>query len=613
MSAISELAIEYAKEGFAVFPLKRNRKTPVEDGGFKKATTNTEVVRKFWSQHPFSNIGIACGQQSGGLLVIDLDIKKDEGIDGRESLLEWEAEHGKFPETATATTGSGGQHLYYRVHKEIRPKVNILPGVDIRCDGSYVVAPGSMHESGREYFWDLDPRDVPIAEANDSVLDLVNMQNTQAETEAFIVPDKIEKGYRVNTLFRLTASLQSKGLTDDAIKSAVRSENDLRCNPPLTEKELEKEVFPAIKRYAKGEFIESMPLPGDAGRKRDIKDIRTMTAKQLQDTDYPPIQFYVDNFLTEGVYILAAKSKEGKSWMCLQMAIAVANGDQFLGFRTHQAGVLYIDYENGERLSQSRLNLSLNGDPAPENLYFMYDTELRLGRGFEETVDAFLKEHTDVRIIVIDVLQYVRYLKDSKQSDYDCDYATMAALKKLAAEHHLAVVCIHHLRKMVDENDVFANLLGSTALMGSSDGTIVLSRKKRSDEVFTIEITGRVFPGETYRAKFDKHLHRWDMLGTKDEVEEADIMADYKNNSLVRIVKTLLSQQEAWQGTCDQLKEAGMRMGINLGDTRKIGKMIDAVEGQMFIYDHIEHENKRSMNARLHVFSRFPLPQELIN
>ena len=64
----------------------------------------------------------------------------------------------------------------------------------------------------------------------------------------FKVPELIPEGKRVDTIVRLIASLRTKGLDDDAIKAAVRVENEKRCNPPLKEKELEKAVFPALKR-----------------------------------------------------------------------------------------------------------------------------------------------------------------------------------------------------------------------------------------------------------------------------------------------------------------------------------------------------------------------------
>lgn len=611
MAEFKNLAVGLAKQGFAVFPLKRKKKTPIEAGGFKKATTNLETVNKYWEAHPFANIGISCGQPSGGLLVIDLDIKKELGIDGRESLKEWEAAHGSFPETVTVTTGSGGQHLYYRVHKEIRPKVGILEGVDIRCDGSYVVAPGSIHENGNPYFWDISPEDMTIADANDSVLELIEKEDARAEAEAFVMPDQIKHGGRTSTMVRLLASMQSKGLGDEAIKAAIHSENERLCQPPLTESELNREVFPALKNFPKGEMYETIPLPGSVHRGK-VPDIEMMSAADLAKKKLPPITFRVEGFLADGVTMLCAKSKEGKSWLCLQMGVAVANGDDFLGHKTVKSDVLYLDYENGPNLTQDRLQKVLNGAKPPENLFFVHETE-RFGKGFKEQITKILDDNPNIGMIVVDVLQHIRYLKESKQSDYDCDYNTLTELKELCNDRPLAIVCVHHLRKMVNESDPFDNILGSTALMGAADETIILGRKKRTDQVFNISITGRTIEANDYQLRFDKDRHNWQMMGEYDKL--LDSKDEYLRNPVVKAVKWLVNEQGEWQGTSSDLADVISREGFDSGfhgplGEKSVGKYIAAYENQLLMFDKISHSNIRKKNQRLHLFSAFALPDE---
>ena len=70
-----DAAIEYASKGMAVFPLKAREKKPLTKHGVKDATTDFDQIEKWWSRNPSANIGIACGQISGGLLVVDLDEK----------------------------------------------------------------------------------------------------------------------------------------------------------------------------------------------------------------------------------------------------------------------------------------------------------------------------------------------------------------------------------------------------------------------------------------------------------------------------------------------------------------------------------------------------------
>lgn len=607
MTSLKETALQLASQGFPVFPLKRKKKTPVQSGGFKNATTDRETVATLWGQHPLSNIGIACGN---GLLVIDLDIKPDQGIDGRESIREWEAAHGSFPDTVTAVTGSGGQHLYFRVHKEYRPKVGILPGVDIRCDGSYVVAPGSIHENGNEYFWDISPEEIPIAEVNDSVLELLDLKDERAEGEGFSMPNSIEKGFRVNTLFRLCASLQSKGLSDEAIQAAVRTENEKRCNPPLTEFELTKEVFPALKRYGKGEFMEAFPIPGDVAPKPEKKKLEVVSAKELLYKKLPPIIFKVADLVADGVTLVAAKSKSGKSWLALQIAICVAKGIPFMGKDVTQCRVLYFDFENGEQLTQDRLRKILKGQEAPENLDIVHSAD-RLGEGFLEELKDYLENHEDCGMVIIDVLQYVRYLKVKGQTDYDADYKTFADLKSLCTGRSLSIMLLHHTKKASNDLDPFDNVLGSTALMGAADETIILGRQRRSDQTFDMSVTGRTLKGGDFRVLFDKERYEWSMIGDVDEIILT--REEYERNPVVKAVKFLLEEQNEWQGSAAELAEVIKREGLDagfgkpIGET-SIGKYINTYEDRLLYFDKIGHKVGRKNTGRYHIFSRFLLP-----
>ena len=113
-------AIEYAKNGWAVLPLKKRSKIPATTHGVKDATTNLDQIVKWWDQDPDYNIGIACGQKSGGLLVIDLDIDEEKGLNGYASLKDWEREHDSFPDTVQSITGRGGYQLFYQSGKDYK-------------------------------------------------------------------------------------------------------------------------------------------------------------------------------------------------------------------------------------------------------------------------------------------------------------------------------------------------------------------------------------------------------------------------------------------------------------------------------------------------------------
>lgn len=257
MSQLLDAAIEYASKGMAVFPVKPREKIPLTKNGVKDATTNFDQIEKWWRRHPTANIGIACGAPSGGLVVVDLD-EKDNGVSGSDSLNEWERQNGFLPDSVRSLTGSGGVHILYRLNGTTKNRVNLLDGVDIRADGGYIVAPPSIHPNGNRYEWEYGPEDTDIAEADDIVKKLLDY-GKESEPDKFVMPDKIGKGQRNDTIYKLACSLQAKGLPDSVILTACSASNLEQCNPPLSDEEVGKIVESALK-HDKGSAKKLQPI-----------------------------------------------------------------------------------------------------------------------------------------------------------------------------------------------------------------------------------------------------------------------------------------------------------------------------------------------------------------
>lgn len=145
VKSMKEWALYYAELGLAVFPLAYRNKVPAIEGGCKAATTEKSKIERWWNQNPRYNIGIATGNKSNGLVVIDLDVDKNKGIDGYEVLRDWQNKHGELPETWQSITGRGGYHYFYKDTITHSNKVGLYEGVDIRGEGGYIVAPPSVH------------------------------------------------------------------------------------------------------------------------------------------------------------------------------------------------------------------------------------------------------------------------------------------------------------------------------------------------------------------------------------------------------------------------------------------------------------------------------------
>lgn len=172
-----EHALEYAAEGWPVFPVwpplahrcscplgdncKSPGKHPIPMRGLLDASTDPEVIRRFWEMHPGANVGIVCGFPGPSVLDVDDPEKAPFWL---QSLLEEE------PRTARARTGGGRFHLFFSSPEgfKVKPKVKAWPGVDVRGDGSYVVAAPSRHIDGSTYRWDCEPDD--LTELPDEVL-----------------------------------------------------------------------------------------------------------------------------------------------------------------------------------------------------------------------------------------------------------------------------------------------------------------------------------------------------------------------------------------------------------------------------------------------------------
>jgi hypothetical protein len=145
-------ALAYAARGWPVFPCAG--KKPLTPHGFKDASTNPNVIERWWLRHPDANIALATGKDAG-VFVIDVDSGKVP--EAAASLLGLEKElGGELPETLESTTGTGGRHLFFAWSEshEVRNKNALRPGIDVRGEGGYVILPPSIHpDTKRPYVW----------------------------------------------------------------------------------------------------------------------------------------------------------------------------------------------------------------------------------------------------------------------------------------------------------------------------------------------------------------------------------------------------------------------------------------------------------------------------
>jgi len=145
-------ALSYLKRGMAVLPCVPGEKRPATRRGVKDATTDRGEVIRAWTAQSEANVAIATGTASG-IVVLDVDPRNG----GDASLAELERLHGELPDTLRVSTGGGGRHYYFAATEAPVASGVLAPGLDVKGDGGYVVAPPSVHPNGTAYRWDGDP------------------------------------------------------------------------------------------------------------------------------------------------------------------------------------------------------------------------------------------------------------------------------------------------------------------------------------------------------------------------------------------------------------------------------------------------------------------------
>ncbi|MER2266691.1 bifunctional DNA primase/polymerase [Methylobacterium oxalidis] len=211
--------------------------------GLKNATTCQSTVERWFTRAPAANVGLATG------LIIVLDVDPRHG--GDESLRQLEAVHGPLPLTWRVLTGGGGEHIFFRppAGVEVRNSAGLLgPGLDVRGVGGYVVAPSSLHASGRTYEWSVDhhPDETPLAPMPDWMLEALGPPATGPARPASewrqLVAEGVVSGARNNTVARLTGLLLRKNVDALVALELMQAFNAARCQPPLSEEEITRTV-----------------------------------------------------------------------------------------------------------------------------------------------------------------------------------------------------------------------------------------------------------------------------------------------------------------------------------------------------------------------------------
>jgi hypothetical protein len=242
---IEQAALDYLRLHWSVIPMRARDKRPaIRWQEYQHRRASEAEVRIWFQEWPDSNVGIVTGVLSG-LVVLDIDPRHG----GDNSLALFLREHGPLPQTIESRTGGGGWHVYF-AHPGgiVRNKVGLAPGIDVRGDGGCVVAPPSVHGSGRPYVW-LEghaPRDNSVAPMPGWLLREVTDRTVypvhRLENWRDLIREGVPEGTRNNTIASLTGHLLWHGVDPDVVQELLLCWNRVRCQPPLSDEEVLRTV-----------------------------------------------------------------------------------------------------------------------------------------------------------------------------------------------------------------------------------------------------------------------------------------------------------------------------------------------------------------------------------
>jgi len=234
-------------------------------------------------------------------------------------------------------------------------------------------------------------------------------------------------------------------------------------------------------------------------------------ASELLKKVLPEHRWAVRGVLAEGLGLLVGRPKIGKSWLALNLALAIASGGVALGkIRVDAGDVLYLSLEDNERRLKARLISILGDEPCPDRLTLSTSWPKLDERGLQ-WLEAWAEKHPQGRLIIIDTLQRVRPAATRNGSIYGDDYAALSGLQGMAGRRGLTILVLHHTRKMASD-DPLETVSGTQGLGGAADSVLVLKRERTQRDA-TLFVTGRDVEEDLITLRWNPIGTSWALLG----------------------------------------------------------------------------------------------------
>ncbi len=421
-------AYNFIARGWSVVPIPKGEKHPMIKWDSYKTKRATADELKGWivSEGEGSNVGIITGAISG-LVVVDAD--------GPEAVAELQRRGVASP---LRVFTSKGQHLYF-AHPGVPVTGTVRiwgekgkDGIDIRGDGNLVVAPPSIHASGRVYQWMGNPQ-CALPVYNPAWFAVAGSSSRRPPDWMGQALAGLGAGNRNATFAAVAGRLYRDGWDAAAILATLSSHARL-VDFPVEELQT---VVKSVGRYHPAAISNVMSPAALLAYSKEVEWI------------VPGV------FPKQSSCILGGMQGLGKTWLLLDLAVSVASGQPWLGtFQVNQGSVLYVDEESAPQLMKYRLRKLLNGKPEinPANL----PIEFRIGGGLNfsnpESRGQFARElrAKTPSVVIMDSLVRVHGVEENNASEMKLFFAEV---KKLADELGITFIFADHVSKMAVTQD----------------------------------------------------------------------------------------------------------------------------------------------------------------
>lgn len=472
-----DYALQYHAAGFSVIPITPGDKRPplVAWQEFQQVRATRDLIKKWWTDCPSANIGIVTGGISG-VNVLDVDTRH-----GGDLL--------KFTGVATprVQTPSGGQHLFFVADQQIGSPVGVLPGVDVRGDGGYVVAPPSVTSVGEYKFLDrcrhpfFEEDRLQFALWTSITHLLVTEPTSDSDREPWIagvLREGAPIGEQSNTLVRLAGYFAARGVPADITNGLLWGWLQ-RCDwgaEPWTEQHVEG-ITDRIYKKEEGRDRTTVEITGldvasdrKAHLARCLRTSREIMAERPQD-----LEWLVEGMVARGAYSeVVGLMKTGKSTLVCALLRALLHGEGFLGRKTMPAPVLYLTEQSGPSLAATLER----GRIAEEDQLFVITAPDLFGCKWDEGVSTLIElaEERGVQLIVVDTLSHLAGIEDENRAS---DAQKALAPFGLARKKEIAVLFVRHERK--GGGNIAQAGRGSGAFSGEMDIMMRLKTPRGND------------------------------------------------------------------------------------------------------------------------------------